>query len=61
MVGATHEMDLETASDACLQTAYVHRPLKWGSNESGSMNKPSESTAEIVADDFIDLIEILDA
>ena len=60
MMVAAHEMDLEAASEAGLRTAYVHRPLEWGSDESRSMNAPSDSTAEIVADDLVDLAEILE-
>ena len=61
MMVASHEMDLEAASEAGLRTAYVHRPLEWGPSKSGSTNKPPESTAEIVVDDFVDLAGILGA
>ena len=57
---AAHEMDLEAASEAGLRTAYVHRPQEWGPDEFGSTNKPPESTAEIVADDFVDLADVLE-
>ena len=54
-------MNLEAASEAGLRTAYVHRPLEQGPGESDSMNKPPESTTEIVADNFVDLADNLDA
>ena len=60
MMVAAHEMDLEAASEVGLRTAYVHRPLEWGSSESRSTNEPSNSTAEIVADDLEDLAVVLD-
>ena len=58
---AAHEMDLAAAIKAGLRTAYIHRPMEWGSDESGPTNELSDSTAEIVADDFVDLADILDA
>ena len=44
-----------------LHTAYVHRPLEWGPDEADSAEKPAESAYVIVADDFIELAEHLDA
>lgn len=61
MMVAAHEMDLAAASKAGLRTAYVHRPLEWGPDEPSSMNASSDSTAEIAADDFVELADILDA
>ena len=61
MMVAAHKMDLEAASEAGLRTAYVHRPLEWGAEESDSTNTPPDSTAEMIADDFVDLAEMLGA
>ena len=59
MMVAAHEMDLDAARDAGLQTAYVHRPLEWGPQQADSIEKPDESTYDVVVDDFVDLAETL--
>ena len=38
-----------------------HRPLEWGPDEADSAEKPDESAYDIVADDFVELAEQLDA
>jgi 2-haloacid dehalogenase len=61
MMVAAHESDLDASRDAGLHTAYVHRPLEWGPDEAESAVKPDESAYDIVADDFVELAERLDA
>jgi 2-haloacid dehalogenase len=61
MMVAAHERDLEASRDAGLHTAYVHRPLEWGPDEADSAEKPDSAAYDIVADDFVDLAERLDA
>ena len=55
---AAHDMDLDAANDAGLHTAYVHRPLEWGPQN--SEHKPDESAYDVVADDIEDLAGKLD-
>lgn len=61
MMVAAHEMDLDASCEAGLRTAYVHRPLEWGSVPAEIVEKPDESTYDIVAEDFVDLAEQLGA
>lgn len=61
MMIAAHEDDLDASHDAGLHTAYVHRPLEWGSDTADSAEKPHETAYDIVADDFVELAEHLDA
>ena len=61
MMVAAHERDLDASRDAGLHTAYIHRPLEWGPDEADSAEKPEESAYDIVADDFVELAEQLDA
>jgi len=61
MMVAAHESDLDASRDAGLHTAYVHRPLEWGPDEADSAEKPDESAYDVVADDFVELAERLDA
>lgn len=61
MMVAAHESDLDASRDAGLHTAYVHRPLEWGPNAADNTEKPDESACDIVADDFIELANRLDA
>ena len=61
MMVAAHERDLDASRDAGLHTAYIHRPLEWGPDEADSAEKPDESAYDIVADDFVELAEHLDA
>jgi len=58
---AAHGTDLDASRDAGLHTAYVHRPLEWGPEEAASAEKPDESAYDVVADDFLDLADRLDA
>jgi hypothetical protein len=60
MMVAAHEGDLDASHDAGLHTAYVHRPLEWGPG-ADSTEMPDESAYDIVADDFVELAERLDA
>lgn len=60
MMVAAHEGDLDASHDAGLHTAYVHRPLEWGPG-ADSTETPDESAYDIVADDFVELAERLDA
>nr|WP_255666413.1 HAD-IA family hydrolase [Haladaptatus sp. DYF46] len=59
MMVAAHERDLDASRQAGLRTAYVHRPLEWGSEPDEVVEKPDESTYDIVAEDFVDLAEQL--
>lgn len=61
MMVAAHERDLDASREAGLHTAYIHRPLEWGPDEADSAEKPDESAYDIVADDFVELAEQLDA
>lgn len=61
MMVAAHERDLDASRDAGLHTAYVHRPGEWGPDEADNAEKPDEAAYDIVADDFIELAECLDA
>lgn len=61
MMVAAHERDLAASRDVGLHTAYVHRPMEWGPDEADSAEKPDESAYDIVADDFVELAERLDA
>lgn len=61
MMVAAHERDLEASHDLGLRTAYIHRPLEWGPSEADNAEKPTESAYDIVADDFVELAEQLDA
>ncbi|WP_199174799.1 haloacid dehalogenase type II [Halegenticoccus soli] len=61
MMVAAHERDLDASRAAGLHTAYIHRPLEWGPDEADSTEKPDESAYDIVADDFVELAEHLDA
>ena len=61
MMVAAHERDLDASHDAGLHTAYVSRPLEWGPEEADSTKKPDEHAYDIVADDFIELADRLDA
>lgn len=61
MMVAAHEYDLEASRDLGLHTAYIHRPHEWGPNEAASAEKPDESAYDIVANDFVELAEHLDA
>lgn len=58
MVGA-HEMDLDVARDAGLHTAYVHRPQEWGPERADTVDRPDDSTYDVVVDDFVELAETL--
>lgn len=60
MMVAAHETDLAASRKAGLQTAYVHRPLEWGPEAADSVKKPA-AAYDIVADDFLDLADRLDA
>ena len=61
MMVAAHERDLDASHDAGLHTAYVHRPLEWGSDASESTEKPYTSAYDLVVDDFVELAECLGA
>ena len=61
MMVAAHERDLDASRDAGLHTAYVHRPTEWGPDAADGAEKPDESAYDIVADDFVDLADRLDA
>ncbi|WP_394742956.1 haloacid dehalogenase type II [Natronococcus roseus] len=61
MMIAAHERDLDASRELGLQTAYVHRPLEWGPEKADSTEKPEKNAYDIVADDFIELAESLDA
>lgn len=61
MMVAAHKRDLDASRDLDLHTAYVHRPLEWGPDEADSAETPNETAYDIVADDFIELAERLDA
>jgi 2-haloacid dehalogenase len=61
MMVAAHEGDLDASREAGLRTAYVHRPLEYGPEAAESAEKPDDSAYDIVADDFVDLAERLDA
>jgi 2-haloacid dehalogenase len=53
---ATHERDLDAASEAGLRTAYVYRPLEWGPE---GAEEPDVSAYDIVVDDIEDLADRL--
>lgn len=59
MMVAAHERDLDASREAGLRTAYVHRPLEWGSDQADSVERPDESTYDVVAEDIVDLAEQL--
>jgi 2-haloacid dehalogenase len=61
MMVAAHERDLDASRDAGLRTAYVHRPREWGPDAADGAEKPDQSAYDVVADDFLDLAERLDA
>jgi 2-haloacid dehalogenase len=58
MMVAAHPDDLRAAQKNGLKTAYVPRPLEFGP---GGSADPSDSTFDLVADDFIELAEKLGA
>jgi 2-haloacid dehalogenase len=62
MLVAAHEDDLHAAAACGLRTAYVHRPLEFGSNADGVYRKhvPTSLPFNIVAQDFNDLARQLD-
>jgi 2-haloacid dehalogenase len=53
MMVAAHAGDLWAAAAEGLRTAYVHRPLEWGSAAAGE--KPPDDAFDVLADDFVDL------
>ncbi|WP_227377796.1 haloacid dehalogenase type II [Haladaptatus halobius] len=61
MMVAAHETDLDASRESGLRTAYVHRPLEWGPEQAEVVERPDESTYDIVAEDFVDLAERLGA
>lgn len=58
MMVAAHPDDLRAAQKNGLKTAYVPRPLEFGP---GGSADPSDSSFDLVADDFIELAEKLGA
>lgn len=61
MMVAAHEQDLDASREVGLRTAYIHRPLERGPEAAESAEKPDKSAYDIVADDFVELAERLDA
>lgn len=59
MMVAAHEEDLDASREVGLRTAYVHRPDEWGAE--AASDRPDDAAYDIVADDFVDLAERLDA
>jgi 2-haloacid dehalogenase len=58
MMVAAHVDDLRSASQNGLRTAYVPRPLEFGPGKNAD---PPDPNFDVVAEDFIDLTEKLDA
>lgn len=58
MMVAAHPDDLRAARDNGLHTAYVPRPLEFGP---GKEVEPPDPSFDLVADDFLELAEKLDA
>jgi len=56
---AAHPSDLASAAARGLRTAYVHRPLEYGSNL--DRKRPARGTFDFEAEDFLDLAEKLGA
>jgi 2-haloacid dehalogenase len=61
MMVAAHERDLDASRDAGLHTAYVHRPLEWGTDEADGAERPDDTAYDVVVDDFVELADHLDA
>ena len=57
MMVAAHPDDLRAARDRGLKTAYVSRPLEWGTQGAAEASDP---TFDLVAKDFLDLAAKLD-
>lgn len=53
MMVVAHEGDLRAARSVGMRSAFVHRPLEYGPGSPTDV--PSNSAAELVAADFIDL------
>jgi 2-haloacid dehalogenase len=58
MLVAAHPNDLHAAQAHGLRTTYVLRPLEWGPEGEA---EPADPTFDLVVEDFIELVEKLDA
>ena len=59
MMVACHPWDLDAAKSRGLRTAYVHRPLEWGSGTERVL--PEAGTYDVIVGSFVELAEVLGA